>query len=242
MEVVSEIVDRICNSIEDIDTDLRMDEANTDMTQHSTCLFCDHCMKHSVVSYESYVRTVSRMCDTVDGQLRWQDTTAVQQPFQSGVEYYMHIALTWGLLKTPLFARMNDVVEMRSSKLVAMNSILIPEEQAKRERKMRDTGIVMSSIGGGVELVLGGYALDDEHKGSNMRFREMIAMMDSVEYRVPSITNYGISMRPKEEEKCREVATKKEMGGEDDGPRRMDWMSRFQGEEEVVIRIKKEVY
>ncbi len=114
--VIESKIQDIANRTDDMDTSLKVDQSGMDLSQHSTVFFCDLCMRHSVVSYECYERT-------------W----GISKEFQTGGEYYLYIACTTHLLKTPAFLRTldresGDMVVKDPIRDVAMAALVIPDE------------------------------------------------------------------------------------------------------------------
>lgn len=94
----------------------RVDMSLHDLVAHSTMLFCDVCMKSSVVSFENYRDVMGKsrgmhMQNTGDSgdPGKHGNKMGIYACMQTPQEYYLYVAMTRGLLRTPCFARMSQV-------------------------------------------------------------------------------------------------------------------------------------
>ena len=95
------------SSTDTLDTLLQIDMHGMNLDQHSTILMCEVCMRHSVVSYESYLRVTGKWCKQQGFGASESGTrtgiAGLYVPFVSAAEYYLYVACTAGLIRTPRF-------------------------------------------------------------------------------------------------------------------------------------------
>lgn len=117
LKKLEEAILQMEKNTDSLDTSLLIDMHGMNLEQHSTILMCELCMKHSVVCYESYNREcVKRLGDsgapgtTADGGL-----AGMYPQFTCPADYYLYIACTAGLARTPRFKNSVVVVSSPSS-------------------------------------------------------------------------------------------------------------------------------
>lgn len=105
-----------------------------DLAPNSLVLMCEVCMKHSVVSYESYCRVAMR-----DNGMQWCGMLGVHQPIRTAAEYYVHMACTGALYRTPEFrysSKKTGEVKRKSNTRIVMDSIDMEEVERSLRRKV----------------------------------------------------------------------------------------------------------
>lgn len=131
-----------------VDGTLQVEDPGMDLSLHSLLLVCEVCMRHSVVSYECYQRTLRAStgwsCAGIGGAgegtgaeeggpVPWCGIVGVHAPFATGGEYYLFIACTAGLYTTPSFSLSGASGGRSGPQGAAVQALAAKEGPRKRE-------------------------------------------------------------------------------------------------------------
>jgi hypothetical protein len=115
-------------------TPTRVDMPMHDLVAHSTMLFCDVCMKSSVVSFENYrdvmgkSRGMQIQKNPLNDGRNAGNKMGIYTRMQTPQEYYLYVAMTRGLLRTPCFARTSHMDASSVMRRVPIPAVVIPDE------------------------------------------------------------------------------------------------------------------
>ena len=167
---VAEMVEKLGASIGGISTSIQVDQAGMSLVPHSTCFFCEQCIKHSIVSYERYVKSIEGMCNRVNGKLGWNVPACggvagerlglrVHEPFTCGLSYYIWMVSTASLLRTPqlsiVVGKDEERTDFAMTALVGMDLGMVggscsngtTKEGEKKKRKRAALALVLKGDG-----------------------------------------------------------------------------------------------
>lgn len=125
-----------------LDASVQIDMPGMNLEQHSTILMCEVCMRHSVVSYESYARLAKKCSMNTFGKV--PVLAGLCTEFSSAAEYYLYVACTAGLVKTPKFRHSMSgrigLHDIRGYKEAERSKVLVGDMRIKKVSDGGDDG------------------------------------------------------------------------------------------------------
>lgn len=132
-----------------VDGTLRVECAGMDLSLHSLLLVCEGCMRHSVVSYECYLRTLRGSVVGREGGHEddggWCGITGVHVPFATAGEYYLFVACTAGLYTTPCFSL--SCVPAGPARAAPPEGVHQRERQRQQHQQQRPSSSCPATVG-----------------------------------------------------------------------------------------------
>lgn len=103
---------------------MRIGDPGMNIGQNCSCLFCEICGKHSVVSWENYSRVVGRL-SLGESSSNWEDGPSIgmHPQIQHPADYYLFMAMTRDIHITPYFHEEAD----ESESCTSMNMMMMDE-------------------------------------------------------------------------------------------------------------------